>query len=143
MIGAVHRGWTHGAAGVNRNIHIAHNTIRDTGNLWLHIGSTDGALIEHNTIINSNAQEPHLDWMKSAVTLVNARNIQFTNNQFTWTRDQDDRFKFWDIQPGVKRDTLQAKDNQGFPPLPDPPPQGGREHSSLRNGIQRRKVVHP
>ena len=119
MVGAVHKGWTHGATGVNRNIHIAHNTIRDTGNLWLHIGSTDGAVIEHNTIINGNAQEPHLDWMKSAVTLVNARNIRFTNNQFTWTRDQDDRFRFWDIQPGVDPATLQAKDNQGFPPLPE------------------------
>ncbi len=120
MIGAVHENWTHGAAGVNRTIRIIDNTIRDTGNLWLQIGSTDGAVIEGNTIVNSNVQEPHVDWMKAAIALVNTRSIRFRSNQFSWTRGKDERFTFWDIQHGVDRDTLIVEDNQGFAPLPDP-----------------------
>lgn len=118
MVGAIHDGWTHGAVGVNRNVRIVNNTIRDTGNLWLHLGSVDGAVVEGNRIDNGNAQEPHKDWMKAAVTLVNARNVVFRNNQFHWERGGDARYAFWDVKQGVDLGTIRLEDNTGIPSLP-------------------------
>ena len=118
MVGAIHNGWTHGAVGVNRNILVAGNTIENTGNLWIHIGSTDGAIVKNNIIVNGNAQNPHVPWMKAAVSLVNSRNLRFEGNRFSWKRDGDERFRFWDIQTGVDTATLDVENNAGFEPPP-------------------------
>ena len=118
FIGAIMKGYRHGAAGINRNIVIRDNHIENTGTLWLHLGSTDGVVVENNTIVNGNSQDGYIDWMFAAVTLVNSRNVRFEGNRFSWSRGNDRAYSFWDIKENVDPDTLILKNNQGFPPLP-------------------------
>lgn len=108
------KGWRHGAAGINRNIVIRDNHIENTGSLWLHVGSTDGIVVENNTIVNGNTQDGYIDWMFASVTLVNSRNIRFEGNRFSWNRGDDDAYSFWDIKENVDPETLVVRNNEGF-----------------------------
>ena len=114
FIGAIMKGWRHGATGINRNIVIRDNHIENTGTLWLHVGSTDGIVVENNTIINGNSQDGYIDWMFAAVTLVNSRNIRFEGNRFSWSRGDDEAYSFWDIKENVDSNTLVVSGNEGF-----------------------------
>ena len=96
------------ACGAHRDITIEENTIEDTDNAAIFLGSTDGALVRKNLIRNP-CRDPNRPEGRAAIFLLNCRNVKVEENTVTGGPDMEDLVR---LGAGCEEKTIRLRDNR-------------------------------
>jgi len=107
------KGRRYAPPGVHRDITIENNTVRNTANAAIFVGSTDGVVIRNNRIERCS-RDPSRRAGRSAIYLLNTRDATITGNRLVRGPAGAGPAQPLVIGAGCDKETIEVEDNAGF-----------------------------